>query len=218
MGQWMSCFIILVHLFVRSVRLNRIGALQQWNWQQTTAAVTQMRMVFIWLFCIISMICLQGNRIKGWKSCRESVNRLEMNFVSLPHQYLVVHLYWMLLYDILLYKHVFQNVLMYALYLYHAVCYLVFPFIPFFLPLVPDLYHFYSPALRFFHLSAFFCVFFVSTCPGRPALLLRPRHDHAQTIREKYSTYPMTAVPGYLVTRAYQGRYQRSLFPLLYDS
>ena len=33
----------------------------------------------------------------------------------------------MLLYDILLYKHVFENVLMYALRSYHAVGYLAFP-------------------------------------------------------------------------------------------
>lgn len=50
---------------------------------------------FIWHFCIISMICLQGNRIKGWKICREYVNRLELYFFLVPY-YLIVHLYWML--------------------------------------------------------------------------------------------------------------------------
>ena len=46
--------------------------------------------VFIWAFCIISTICLQGNRIKRLeKICREYVNRLELYF--LPASSLLSH-------------------------------------------------------------------------------------------------------------------------------
>ena len=169
-GQANGTVGVMLHHFGSFV--HAVSPQQQPNWCLTAATLTANKQqpmqtvhrnpkveVFIWHFCIISMICLQGNRIKkGWKICREYVNRLELYFFSLPHYYLIVHLYWMLLYDILLYKHVFENVLMYALCLYHAVCYLAFCsirlppiwFVPFLLPrimlftLVP--FFFYHPA------------------------------------------------------------------------
>lgn len=117
-------------------------------------------------------VCLQGNRIKGWKICGEYVNRLELYFFLLPNYYLIVHLYWMLLYDILLYKHVFENVLMYALCLYHAVCYFSFPFPPPYVFPWYDLYHFYYPALCFSPWCLFFIILPGSSSPPTQTMTL----------------------------------------------
>ncbi len=96
----------------------------------------------------------------------------------------------MLLYDILLYKHAFENVFMYTL----CLCCLMFsfPFLFFHLS-SPDMICTISTTLYYdFHLSAYF----LSSCPGLPALPFKLQHNDAKTIREIYKTYPMTAVPG----------------------
>lgn len=87
--------------------------------------------------------------------CREDVNRLELYFILFPYYYLIVHLYWMLLY-IILYKHVFEN--MYALRLYHAVCYLALSF-SIRLSLISLMICTTSTSMHYaFHLSAYFLI------------------------------------------------------------
>lgn len=79
---------------------------------------------------------------------------------------------------------------MYALCLYHAVCYLALLFSCF----TPDMIYTISTILHYaFHLSAYF----LSSCPSLP--VLHPDHDimmHRQSVKI-YRTYPRTTVPGW---------------------
>lgn len=114
---------------------------------------------------MVSVVCLQG--IKVWNTCWEFVNRLDVCWF--PY-YLTVHLYWMLLYDIILYKHVFEKYLCLTL----ISCYLVF--FPFGFP--------------WFHLSAY--VFLIML--RQPPLHLIVTRRCADNQSEK--TFAMTTVPG----------------------
>lgn len=140
-----------------------------------------------------------GKQNKRLEICREYVNRLELYFSCLRIN-IFVHLYWMLCMIFFCINMYFKKYVCLML----ISCSLLFSFS---ICLSPIWFCTISATLYYaFHVSAFFYTFFQSPIP-------RSWHNDAKTIRETYSTYPMTTAPS--LQELIRSRCQSFLLPQL---